>query len=55
MMAFFAPVVHAKNLDNELGPGIYTSDSLEWVLKFGPVNTALTLIFRWSARIPMGL
>ncbi|KAJ6143002.1 hypothetical protein N7471_002455 [Penicillium samsonianum] len=45
MMAFFTPVIQNRNLDNELGPGIYTSDSLEWVLKFGSVNSAL-LVFR---------
>jgi hypothetical protein len=45
MMAFFTPVIYNRNLDNELGPGIYTSDSLEWVLKFGSVNSAL-LVFR---------
>lgn len=35
LMAFSAPVIHSKNLDLELGPGIYTSDSLEWVIEFG--------------------
>lgn len=45
MMAFFVPVVHSSNLDNELGPGIYTSDSLEWVLKFASANSAL-MVFK---------
>lgn len=45
MMAFFAPVIHSNNLDNELGPGIYTSDSLEWVLKFASANSAL-MVFK---------
>ncbi|CDM35780.1 unnamed protein product [Penicillium roqueforti FM164] len=45
MMAFFTPVIHNSSLDNELGPGIYTSDCLEWVLKFASVNNAL-LVFR---------
>ncbi|CAG7946066.1 unnamed protein product [Penicillium olsonii] len=45
LMAFFTPVVNGSNFDNELGPGIYTSDSLEWVLKFGFRNRAL-LVFK---------
>lgn len=45
MMAFFVPVIHGNNQDNELGPGIYTSNSLEWVLRFGTVNGAL-LVFK---------
>ncbi|KAJ5970853.1 uncharacterized protein N7479_000771 [Penicillium vulpinum] len=45
LMAFFVPIIHNKTLDNEFGPGIYTSDSLEWVLKFGSINSAL-LVFR---------
>ncbi|KAJ5961772.1 hypothetical protein N7501_006713 [Penicillium viridicatum] len=47
IMAFFAPVIHGRNLDNELGPGIYTSDSLEWVLRFGSANSVL-LVFKNS-------
>ncbi|CAG8176418.1 unnamed protein product [Penicillium salamii] len=45
IMAFFTPIINANNLDNELGPGIYTSDCLEWVLRFGPRNCVL-LVFR---------
>ncbi|KAJ5562557.1 hypothetical protein N7461_001318, partial [Penicillium sp. DV-2018c] len=41
MMAFLTPVIHSGNWDNELGPGVHTSDSLEWVLRFGSVNSAL--------------
>ncbi|KAJ5497588.1 hypothetical protein N7463_009575 [Penicillium fimorum] len=33
------------NSDNELGPGVYTTDSLEWALKFGSINSAL-LVFK---------
>ncbi|KAG0157453.1 Amino acid transporter, transmembrane [Penicillium digitatum] len=45
LMAFFAPVIHNNTLDNELGPGIYTSNSLEWVLRFSSINNAL-LVFK---------
>ena len=45
LMAFFTPVIHSHSLDNELGPGLYTSNSLEWVLKFGSSDCAL-LVFK---------
>ncbi|CAG8947592.1 unnamed protein product [Penicillium salamii] len=45
LMAFFTPIVNSNNMDNELGPGVYTSNCLEWVLRFGPRNCVL-LVFK---------
>lgn len=45
MMAFFTPVIHSRHLDNELGPGIYTSNSLEWVLNWVP-----SIVPCWSSK-----
>ncbi|KAJ5748244.1 uncharacterized protein N7511_009940 [Penicillium nucicola] len=43
-MPFFAPVITTSNVDNELGPGIYTTPSLEHALRYAPLHGAL-LVF----------
>ena len=32
-LAFFVPAITASNRDNEFGPGMYTTDSLEYCLE----------------------
>ncbi|KAJ5894901.1 hypothetical protein N7495_006592 [Penicillium taxi] len=45
LMAFFIPTLSSNAYDNEFGPGIYASNSLDWVLKFGRRAGAL-MIFK---------
>jgi len=40
-MIFFAPVIASTNTDNEFGPGIYTTTSLEHSLRYASIQGAL--------------
>lgn len=44
-LAFFIPVLHSQNLDNEFGPGIYTTNSLRYALEYAG-NNGVVMVFQ---------
>ena len=44
-LAFFIPVIHSHNQDNEFGPGIYTTSSFEYALDYAG-NNGVVMVFQ---------
>ena len=44
-LAFFIPVIHGHNLENEFGPGIYTTNNFEYALDYAGRN-GVVMVFQ---------